>query len=582
MHGGDDAHPHHYPTTADGYDVYEEIGSGAFATVYHAVVKETGESVAIKVIDLDQFNTNWEEIRREIQIMSLVHHKNVVRILTSFVDGQDLWIIMPLLEAGSCAAIMKQIYPHGIKDEALIATILKEVLHGLLYFHNDSRMHRDLKAGNVIISKTGEVQLADFGVAVTLQENGDRKKGRTFTGTPCWMAPEVMEHSERGYDEKADVWSLGITAMELAYGRAPYAKFPPMKVMVLTLQEDPPTCDIYKDHSYEFSRHFYSMLGKCLRKDPEKRPTVKKLLEHKFFKQAKDSKYIVEKIVKRLPQKRLDTNAKPVNLAQLRHPSLVGGSSSGYDPSDRNDRPVSVGSWVFDKDEFDAMKRQALEEKERAGAQGSRDQSVQQSYVGDEEGKTDGEGAALHPLSSGEEDSTDHSDDEQQRAAAGHASPDTASPHPAASPLTSSPHPDSQPHLQPGPSPSPTHHEHQEGRFRVSEDTDEDDDHQHEHDHDQHYDDQQHQQYQDHDHDVGQYSSDHPPDSSDAHAPTSGIVYHNEAYVDESDPSLQPQAEEYEREREHATQVGRFAVTDDGDDEEDDQHQYHEQQQYQQ
>lgn len=136
-------------------------------------------------------STNWEEIRREILIMSLVHHANVVRILTSFVVEQDLWIVMHLLEAGSCAHIMKAIYPTGMKDEALVATILKEVLHGLLYFHKDGRLHRDLKAGNVLVAKDGSIQLADFGVAGTLMENGDRKKARrTFTGTPCWMAPE--------------------------------------------------------------------------------------------------------------------------------------------------------------------------------------------------------------------------------------------------------------------------------------------------------------------------------------------------------------------------------------------------------
>ena len=182
----------HYPCTADDYDVLQEIGVGAFATVYRATVTASGEEVAIKIIDLEQFNVNWDEIRREIQIMSLLHHPNVVKIKASFIVNSDLWIVMPLLQAGSCAALMKQLAPTGFKDEALIATILKETLQGLMYFHKDGRIHRDLKAGNILIGSGGEVQLADFGVAGTLMENGDRKKNRqTFTGTPCWMAPEV-------------------------------------------------------------------------------------------------------------------------------------------------------------------------------------------------------------------------------------------------------------------------------------------------------------------------------------------------------------------------------------------------------
>lgn len=142
----------------------------------------------LQVIDLDQFAASWEEIRREIQAMSLCGHRNVVRMLASFVEGQDLWIVMPLMNAGSCAHIMKAIYPTGFKDESLVATILREVLLGLLYFHNDGRLHRDLKAANILVSNEGEVQLSDMGVAATLMENGDRKRMRTtFTGTPCWM-----------------------------------------------------------------------------------------------------------------------------------------------------------------------------------------------------------------------------------------------------------------------------------------------------------------------------------------------------------------------------------------------------------
>jgi serine/threonine-protein kinase OSR1/STK39 len=232
---------------------------------------------------------------------------------------------------------MKQIAANGFKDEVLIATILREALQGLQYFHKDGRIHRDIKAGNILIGQDGNVELADFGVAGTLMENGDRKKIRqTFTGTPCWMAPEVMEQTN-GYDSKADIWSFGITAMELGYGRAPYAKYQPMKVLLLTLQEEPPTCEIYQDNSSKFSKNYHNLISKCLRKDPTKRPTAKKLLEHDFFKQAKDAEYIMEKIIKKLPAPNKTSNV----------PIQVGKKARAAQGQNSAKAAVVCESWTF-------------------------------------------------------------------------------------------------------------------------------------------------------------------------------------------------------------------------------------------
>jgi len=152
-----------------------------------------------------------DEMRKEIAIMSTCQHKNFVSCLVSFLEGTDLWLVMPLMSAGSCLDVLKIKFPNGIQDEAIIATILKETLEGLRYFHENKQIHRDIKAGNILINMDGNVFISDFGVSASLKKG---QKRNTFVGSPCWMAPEVMEQT--GHDYKADIWSVGVTAIELA------------------------------------------------------------------------------------------------------------------------------------------------------------------------------------------------------------------------------------------------------------------------------------------------------------------------------------------------------------------------------
>ncbi|KAI0499830.1 hypothetical protein KFK09_018038 [Dendrobium nobile] len=387
MKGGSGGSPKKaYSVSPADYRLLDEVGQGASATVYRAMYIPFNEIVAVKCMDLDRCNnlegdeyaevvtglkydaaertltTNMvigeeevtheelnmeDDVRREAQTMSLMDHPNVVKGYCSFVVEHTLWVVMPFMAEGSCLHLMKVAYPNGF-EEHVIGSILKETLKALEYLHKHGSIHRDVKAGNILLDSSGVVKLSDFGVTAGMFDKGDRQRSRnTFVGTPCWMAPEVMQPGG-GYDFKADIWSFGITALELAHGHAPFSKYPPMKVLLMTLQNAPPGLDYDRDR--KFSKSFREMASMCLVKDQTKRPTAEKLLKHPFFKNAKTPELSVKSLLTDLPP--LWDRVKALELKDAEQLALKKMASSEQEALSMIEYQKAVSAWNFDLEDL--------------------------------------------------------------------------------------------------------------------------------------------------------------------------------------------------------------------------------------
>ncbi|KAK8542752.1 hypothetical protein V6N12_015334 [Hibiscus sabdariffa] len=254
----------------------ELIGRGSFGDVYKAFDKELNKEVAIKVIDL-------EESKFLFCHNAAVHTSQIADLLQS---GPPL-------------------------DEMSIASITRDLLHAVEYLHNEGKIHRDIKAANILLAENGDVKVADFGVSAQLTRTISRRK--TFVGTPFWMAPEVIQNSD-GYDEKADIWSLGITVIEMAKGEPPLADLHPMRVLFIIPRENPPQLE---EH---FSRPMKEFVSLCLKKVPAERASAKELLKHRFIKSGRKSQKLLERIRER-PKYQLKEDAEtprngPISLVE--------------------------------------------------------------------------------------------------------------------------------------------------------------------------------------------------------------------------------------------------------------------------
>lgn len=214
-----------------------------------------------------------DDIRQEIRALASLKSPWVIEYHASFVKNESLWIVMEYCSGGSCLDRMKK---DGVFLQDAVAIIMRETLCGLNYLHRLGRIHRDIKAANILLTQEGNIKLADFGVSGQITATISKKN--TFVGTPYWMAPEVILRSS--YNTKADIWSLGITAWELVHGLPPRANFHPMKVLFMIPREDSPKLPS------SYSKVFADFISKCLEKKQHLRDSAETILQHPFIIEA--------------------------------------------------------------------------------------------------------------------------------------------------------------------------------------------------------------------------------------------------------------------------------------------------------
>ncbi|XP_035383528.1 serine/threonine-protein kinase 10 [Electrophorus electricus] len=338
-------HVHRDLNPNDIWEVVGELGDGAFGKVYKAHNKESGALAAAKVIEAKS-EEDLEDYMVEIDILASCNHQYIVKLLDAFFYEQKLWIMIEFCPGGAVDAIMLEL-DRGLTEQQ-IQVVCRQMLEALVYLHTMKIIHRDLKAGNILLTLDGNIKLADFGVSAKNMKTLQRRD--TFIGTPYWMAPEVVmceTTKDTPYDYKADIWSLGITLIELAQIEPPHHELNPMRVLLKVAKSEPPTLD----EPSKWSNDFKDFLRKALDKNPETRPTGAQLLEHPFVNSVTSNRPVRELVAEAKaevmdeaeddPDEAEDDEPADLTLAQGKDPCKTSQSSLvGPSPADTH-RPES-------------------------------------------------------------------------------------------------------------------------------------------------------------------------------------------------------------------------------------------------
>ncbi|XP_029690954.1 STE20-like serine/threonine-protein kinase isoform X1 [Takifugu rubripes] len=270
------------------WDIIGELGDGAFGKVFKAQNKQNGTLAAAKVIDT-KTEDELEDYMVEIDILASCDHHHIVKLLDAFYFEGKLWILIEFCAGGAVDAIMLEL--ERPLTEPQIRVVCRQTLEALIYLHENKIIHRDLKAGNILLSLNGEVKLADFGVSAKNTKTLQRRD--SFIGTPYWMAPEVVmceTSKDRPYDYKADIWSLGVTLIELAQIEPPNHEMNPMRVLLKIAKSEPPTLM----HPSRWSPEFNDFLRKALDKNVDNRWSSVQLIQHPFVASVTDCRPLRE------------------------------------------------------------------------------------------------------------------------------------------------------------------------------------------------------------------------------------------------------------------------------------------------